>query len=64
MVALGGYRLVDGSETVYYRKNLHTSEATCFTVEYDATQDDLIAVSCDGRRNRQLRGSVEEEDEE
>ena len=61
---LVGIDLWDGSETVYYRKNLHTSEATCFTVEYDATQDDLVAVSCDGRRNRQLRGSVEEEDEE
>jgi hypothetical protein len=60
---LVGQDLWDGSETVYYRKNLHTDGATCFTVEYDATRDDIVAVSCDGRRDRQLRGSVNDEKE-
>ena len=33
-------------ETVYFDKDLHTN-ADCFTVEYDADADDLVAVSCD-----------------
>lgn len=52
-----------GNEYVYFRKNLGSNGATCFTVEYDAHVDDLVAVACGSvRRSRQLhlRGGDEE----
>jgi hypothetical protein len=59
---LVGIDLQTGADTVYFRKNLHSNGASCFTVEYDSVEDDLVAVPCDNaRRNRQLRGSTMEE---
>ena len=59
---LVGIDLWNGVETVYFRKNLNSNGASCFTVEYDDVADDLVAVPCDApvRRDRQLRGRSEE----
>jgi hypothetical protein len=48
-----------GDETVYFSKKLKNfNGADCFTVEYDAKKDDLVAVPCDGeRRDGTLRGN-------
>lgn len=66
---LVGRDLDSGEELVYFRKNLHSNGATCFTVEYDANVDDLVAVPCSDndplRRDLHLRGSYgEDEDDE
>jgi len=50
-----------GKEHVYFRKNLQSNGASCFTVEYDAELDNLVAVSCVSRNRRQLRGGVDDE---
>lgn len=55
---LVGIDLCDGQETVYFRKNLHSNGAACFTVEYDQDEDDLVAAPClanDGFDRSQLR---------
>lgn len=59
---LVGIDLQTGAETVYFRKNLHSNGATCFTVEYDEDADDLVAVPCEGGR-RLLRGIVDQKEE-
>jgi hypothetical protein len=49
-----------GYESVYLNKKLKNFNGDdCFTVEYDANEDDLVAVPCNGeRRERKLRGSL------
>ena len=51
-----------GYEYVYFRKNLGSHGATCFTVEYDANVDNLVAIACGGggAGGRLLRGYSDE----
>jgi hypothetical protein len=48
-----------GEESVYLNKKLKNfNGSACFIVEYDANEDDLVAVPCDGStKNANVRGS-------
>eukprot|EP00521_Asterionellopsis_glacialis_P001541 CAMPEP_0195254148 /NCGR_PEP_ID=MMETSP0706-20130129/4889_1 /TAXON_ID=33640 /ORGANISM="Asterionellopsis glacialis, Strain CCMP134" /LENGTH=257 /DNA_ID=CAMNT_0040306787 /DNA_START=818 /DNA_END=1591 /DNA_ORIENTATION=+ len=56
-ITLVGIDYQYGEETIYFEKDFGATNGACYTVEYDSNAMDLIAVPCDGRRDRKLRGA-------
>lgn len=46
-LVLVGKDYQDGSEAIYFTKSLNVGGAACFTVQFNETIMDLVAVSCD-----------------